>query len=69
MLSFEEFRYSVRASGESGVHLVVDAGFSHPDLESALVTPSIIPRVDAKPVVFTTFSAPANRLNGMATKS
>ena len=56
-------------ASETGVHLIVDAAVAHLDLEGALVAPSVVPGVDAEPVVLTTFGTPTDGLDGVATKS
>jgi len=58
--------YSI--SCETGVHLSVDAAVAHEDLEGAHVTPSVVPRVDAEPVVLAVLSAPADSLDGVASE-
>ena len=50
------------------MHLVVDAAVTHLDFEGALVAPGVVPRIDAKPVVFTVLGAPANGLDSVATE-
>jgi len=41
---------------------------AHEDLEGAHIAPGVVPGVDTEPVVFTVLSAPADRLDGMATE-
>eukprot|EP00353_Schmidingerella_taraikaensis_P008653 CAMPEP_0185577312 /NCGR_PEP_ID=MMETSP0434-20130131/9842_1 /TAXON_ID=626734 ORGANISM="Favella taraikaensis, Strain Fe Narragansett Bay" /NCGR_SAMPLE_ID=MMETSP0434 /ASSEMBLY_ACC=CAM_ASM_000379 /LENGTH=217 /DNA_ID=CAMNT_0028194859 /DNA_START=43 /DNA_END=697 /DNA_ORIENTATION=+ len=49
--------------------LTVDTAVAHLDLEGALVTPGVVPGVNAEPVVFTVLRAPADRLDGVAAES
>ena len=56
-------------SRAAGVHLVIDATVAHLDLESAHVTPGVVPGVDTEPVVLTILSAPTDSLDGVTTKS
>ena len=51
------------------MHLEVDAALSLLDLEGALVTPGVVPGVDAEPVVHAVFSAPTDGLDGVTTES
>ena len=50
------------------MHLAVDVAVAHEDLEGAHIAPGVVPGVDTEPVVFTVLSAPADRLDGMATE-
>ena len=51
------------------MHLTVDVTVTHLDLESAIVTPGVVPGVDTEPVVHTVLSAPTDSLDGVTTKS
>ena len=51
------------------MHLVVDAASAHLDLEGALVTPGVVPGVDAEPVVLTVLVTPTDSLDGVTSKS
>ena len=50
------------------MHLVVDATIAHQNLESALVTPGVVPRVDTEPVVLAVLSTPADGLDSVTTE-
>jgi len=56
-------------SNETGVHLGVDTSFTHLDLEGTLITPGVVPGVNAEPVVDTIFVTPTDGLDGVATES
>ena len=53
------------------MHLSVDTAGTHLDLEKTLVTPGVVPGVDAKPVVLTRvcISTPTDGLDGVTTES
>ena len=51
------------------MHLVVDAARAHLDLEGALVTPGVVPGVDAEPVVLTALGTPTDGLDSVTTES
>ena len=51
------------------MHLSVDAAIAHLDLEGALVTPGVVPGVDAEPVVLTVLVTPTDGLDGVTTES
>ena len=46
----------------------VYATVTNKDLEGTLVTPSVVPRVNTKPVVLTVLSAPTDHLDGVTSK-
>jgi len=50
------------------VHLGVDSALTHLDLESTLITPGVVPGVNAEPVVNTVLVTPTDGLDGVATK-
>lgn len=50
------------------MHLVVNAAVSHLDLEEALVTPGVVPRVDNEPVVYVAFHTPADDLDSVSSE-
>ena len=54
--------------GETCMDLVANSALGHVDLESSLVTPSVVPGVDSEPVVNATFVSPADELDGMTTE-
>ena len=56
-------------SWQTGMHLTVDATVAHLDLESAHVTPGVVPGVDAEPVVLTVLVTPTDGLDGVTTES
>lgn len=49
------------------MNLVVDATVSHENFEGALFAPSVVPGVDAEPVVLAVFNTPTDHLDGVAT--
>ena len=53
------------------MHLSVDTAVTHEDLEGTIVTPGVVPGVDAKPVVFARIgiSTPTDGLDGVTTES
>ena len=55
-------------SGETSVHLSVNATVAHEDLEGNIVTPGVVPGVDAEPVVLAVLGAPTDGLDGVATE-
>lgn len=63
------FPHTSSDAGEASVHLIVDATVAHKDLESAHVTPGVVPRVDTEPVVISILSAPADHLDGVASEA
>jgi len=52
------------------VHLVADAALISGDLEGTLVTPGVVPGVNAEPVLHARLfvSSPADALNGVTTE-
>ena len=48
--------------------LSVDSALTLLNLEGALVSPSVVPGINCKPVVFATFSSPANELDSVSTE-
>jgi len=48
--------------------LSVDAAIAHEDLESSLVSPGFVPRVDAEPVVFAVLGTPTDGLSGVTSE-
>jgi len=51
------------------VHLVVDTTSTHGNLEGTLITPGVVPGVNAEPVVLTVLSTPTDGLDGVTTES
>ena len=50
------------------MHLEVDAAVTLKDLEETLITPSIVPRIDTKPVILTVLNAPADYLDSVTSE-
>ena len=50
------------------MHLSVDTAVTHLDLEGSLVSPGVVPGVDAEPVVLTTLGSPTDGLDGVASE-
>jgi len=48
------------------VHLVVDSAVALKNLESTLISPGVVPGVNAEPVVLVILDAPSNTLDGVA---
>jgi hypothetical protein len=48
------------------VHLVVDSAVALKNLESTLISPGVVPGVNAEPVVLVILDAPSNALDGVA---
>ena len=51
------------------MHLIVDAAVAHQNFEGALVTPGVVPGVNAEPVVLSVFNSPADALNSVTALS
>jgi hypothetical protein len=51
------------------VHLIVDAAVAHLNLEQTLVSPCVVPWVDAKPVVKSTFITPTDNFDSVSSES
>lgn len=62
------FKYSV-SSGDTSNDSVVDSAVSLFNFEESLVTPLIVPRVGAQPIVESSFNSPSDDLNSVSSQS
>ena len=51
------------------MHLIVDAAVAHQNFEGALVTPGVVPGVNAEPVVLSILNSQGYALDGVMTFS